>query len=155
MSILFGTELNPALIDLFNKKVNTAIVATIDQNYFPHTAPFNFIVVRDPKHLRIAVSRQHLTFVNIIENGYVALAVLDEGDIAVCIKGFAQVVKDNMETDINMAIVEIEVVEIKKNNSSISYVTQGIRTIHKSEPDLLCSRQIFRELTRLDGNNHR
>jgi hypothetical protein len=148
MSLLLGTELTPTLVDLFEKRINTAIVATTDPNNFPHTAPFHFIVVRDPKHLRVAVSRHHLTYLNLVENGRVAMAVLDEGDIAVSIQGLAQVIKSSMESDYNMAIFEIEVTEIKKDNSPSHFVIQGTRIRHKTEPNLLSSRKIFQELAR-------
>jgi uncharacterized pyridoxamine 5'-phosphate oxidase family protein len=147
MSVLLGTELNGTLMDLFDKRINTAIVATTDQSNNPHIAPFHFIVARDPKHLRVAVSRHHLTYLNMIENGHVAISVLDEGDIAVSIKGLAQVIKNSMESDYNMAVVEIEVTEIKKDNSPSHFVFQGTRIRHKSEPNLLNSRKIFQELS--------
>lgn len=147
MSALLGTELNSTLKDLFDKRISTAIMATLDQNQRPHTAPFNYITVNDPKHLRLAILRNQQTFSNIQANGNVALAILEEGDIAVCIKGFARVIRDSMELDYNMAIVEIEISEIKKDNSATHFVTQGIRIRHRSEPHLLESRRIFQELT--------
>jgi len=122
-------------------------MATLDQEQHPHTAPFNHIVVSDSKHLRMAVSRNHQTFLNIQANGNVALAILEEGDIAVCIKGFARIIRNSMELDYNMAVVEVEISEIKKDNSLTHFVTQGIRIRHRSEPFLLESRKIFQELT--------
>lgn len=147
MSILLGTELNSTLKDLFDKRISTAIMATLDQEQHPHTAPFSHIVVSDPKHLRLAISRNHQTFLNIQANGNVALAILEEGDIAVCIKGFARIIRNSMEFDYNMAVVEVEISEIKKDNSLTHFVTQGIRIRHRSEPFLLESRKIFQELS--------
>ncbi len=146
MSILLGTELNSTLKDLFDKRISTAIMASIDQEQHPHTAPFNHIVVSDPKHLRLAISRNHQTFQNIQTNGNVAVAILEEGDIAVCIKGFARIIRNSMDFDYNLAVVEIEISEIKKDNSLTHFVTQGIRIRHRSEPFLLESRKIFQEL---------
>jgi hypothetical protein len=146
LALLVGTELNPALIDLFNKGINTVIIASIDQDYRPHTAPFNHIIVQDPKHLRVAVSKSHQTLQNIRDNVYVALAIIDEGDVAVCIKGTAQVVKEAMDIDCNRVVVDIEITDIHRNNSQDFFVTQGIRIRHKSEPSLYYSRKIFREL---------
>jgi Pyridoxamine 5''-phosphate oxidase. len=151
LALLVGTELNMALIELFRKRINTAIIASIDGDYRPHTAPFNHIAVYDSKHLRVAMSKYHQTLQNIIDNVYVALEILDEGDIAVCIKGTAQIVKEAMDADCNMVIIEIEILEIRKNNSLDFFVTQGIRIRHKSEPNLHYSRKIFQEL--LQGAN--
>lgn len=147
MSTWLGTELNSTLKDLFDKRISTVIMATLDQNQCPHTAPFNYITASDPKHLRLAISRNHQTFSNIQANGNVALAILEEGDIAVCIKGFARVIRNSMEFDYNMAIVEIEISEIKKDNSPTHFVSQGIRIRHRSELYLLGARRIFQELT--------
>lgn len=151
LALLDGTELNPTLIEVFKKRVNTVIIASIDEDYRPHTAPFNHITVLDSRHLRVAISKYHQTLRNIVENVYVALAVLDEGDIAVCIKGTAQVVKEVMDTDRNLVMIEIEITEIRKDNSPDFFVTQGIRIHHKNEPSLFYSRKIFHEL--LQGAN--
>lgn len=148
---MLGTELSPALADLFDKRIGTVIVATVDQEFHPHTAPFNFVVVRDSKNIRIAISRNHQTYQNILNNGCVAVAALDEGDIAVCIKGFGRVIRNAMDTDYNMAVVEVEISEIKKDNSMLYFVTQGIRIRHKTEPALLLSRKIFQELSQIEN----
>ena len=153
MSVLLGTELNSTLRDLFDKRINTAIIATVDQDLRPHTAPFNYIVALDSKNIRIAISRNHQTYSNIVDNGYVAMAVLDEGDIAVCIKGIAKVIRGTMECDYNMAVIELEITEIKKDNSNQYFVTQGIRIRHKNEPALLFTRKIFQELAQFSHQN--
>lgn len=149
MSVLLGAELNSALKDLFDKRISTVILATVDRDNRPHTAPFNYLVAYGLKHIRVAISRNHQTYQNIIENGQVALAVLDEGDIAVCIKGTGRLFLENMESDYNMSIIEIEIDEVKKDNSNSHFVTQGIRIRHKNEPVLLSSRKIFQELSKL------
>ncbi len=151
MSVLLGTELNASLIDLFEKRISTVIVATVDREFCPHTAPFNHIVVKDSKNIRIAISRHHQTYTNIMNNGYVAISVLDEGDIAVSIKGFARIVRNAMDNDYNLSVVEVEISEIKKDNSVLFFVTQGIRTRHKNEPSLLAAKRIFQELGQMDA----
>lgn len=147
MSVLLGSELNSLLIYLFEKRISTVILATTDKNHHPHTAPFNCIIAQDVKHLRLAISKEHQTYQNINERSPVALAVLEEGDVAVCIKGLAKVIRDNMFADYNMAIIEIEIVEIKKDNSPNYMVSQGIRARHKNELSLFNSRKIFQELS--------
>jgi len=146
MSVLLGAELNPSLLDLFEKRITTVILATLDENNCPHTAPFYYLVASDPKHLRVAISRNHQTFHNITVNSNVAVSVVDEGDIAVCIKGSASVYLENMESDYNMAVVDIEINQIKKDNWTSHFVTQGIRIRHRNEPALIASRKIFQEL---------
>lgn len=146
MSLILGTELNTTLSDLLKKRINTVIIASIDADCRPHTAPFHYLTVQDNKHLRIAISKFHQTLQNIIQIGDVAVAILDEGDIAVSLKGKARLVKETMDADKNLAIIEIEIDEIHKNNSSDFFVTQGIRIRHKNEASLHYSCQIFQEL---------
>ncbi len=151
MSILIGTELTSSLRNLFERCNSTAILATIDKDNHPHTAPYNGIVARDPKHLRIAICKDHKSYLNIVQSAYVALAVLEEGDIAVCIKGVAQVVRNYMDFDCNMAIIDIEISEIRKNNSANFLVTQGIRTKYRNEQSLLDFRKLISELNKYNG----
>ena len=153
MAVLLSNELNNTLTELFNSKMITIILATLDQDLHPHTAPFNYIAVRDSKHICLAISKYNQTYANIVLNGYVALAILEEGDMAVGIKGMGRIIVMNMESDYSMAVLEVEIYEVKKDNSPTHYVTQGIRIRHKSEPFLLSSRKIFQELTRVAGNN--
>lgn len=149
MAVPLGAELNSVLKDLFDRRISTVILATVDRENHPHTAPFNYLVAHDVKHLRVAISRNHQTYHNIMDNGRVALEVLEEGDIAVCIKGTGRLLLENMESDFNMSIIDIEINEIKKDNSDSHFVTQGIRIRHKNEPVLLSSRKIFQELAKL------
>jgi hypothetical protein len=146
MAVFQGTELNPVLKYLFDSKINTAILATNDKEHHPNTAPYNCIVAPNAKHLRIAICKDHQTYANILENGDVALAVIDEGDIAVCIKGTARVIRNNMDADINMAVIDIEIREIRRNNSAVFFVTQGIRTKYKNEQSLVDFRKLYYEL---------
>ena len=144
---MLGPELNSCLKDLFEKRISTVILATTDINHRPHTAPFNYVIAQDAKHLRIAISKEHQTYRNISERSPVALEVLEEGDVAVCIKGLAKVIRDNMCADYNMAVIEIEILEIKKDNSPNYLVTQGIRARHKNELTLFNSRKLLHELS--------
>jgi hypothetical protein len=154
MSVLIGTELNSSLRYLFDRRNCTAILATIDKDNHPHTAPYNGIVACDPKHLRIAICKDHKSYTNIVQSAHVALAVLEEGDVAVCIKGIALVVRNYMDFDCNMAIIEIEINEIRKNNSTNFLVTQGIRTKYRNERSLLDFRKLISELNKCDGLPH-
>ena len=141
-----GTELNPTLKYLFDRRNSTAILATSDKAHHPHTAPYNCIVARDAKHLRIAICKDHQTYANIVESAEVALAIIEEGDMAVCIKGIAHVVRQSMDSDCNMAVIDIEINEIRRNSSTQFFVSQGIRTIYKNEQSLVDFRKLLYEL---------
>ena len=144
--MILGDELNTAAVYFFARRTGTVILATIDEDLRPHTAPFNYICVADSRHLRIAISRNHQTYANIVNHGYVALAIVDEGDLAVCVKGNVRVLCASMNSNPDMAMIEVEITEIRGNNSPSHCVNQGIRIHHRNELKLLESRRIFIEL---------
>ena len=149
MAVFIGAELTPALKYLLDSRVNPVILATIDREHHPNTAPYNCIVAPDTRHLRIALCKDNQTYTNIIENGNIALAIIDEGDVAVCIKGNAQILMNHMNCDLNMAVIDIEIGEIRRNISPLFFVTQGIRTQFKNEQSLVNYRKLRYELNHL------
>lgn len=150
MSFPLGNELSPTLVNFFAKKTGTVILATIDNDLHPHTAPFYYISIVDPWRIRIAVSRNHQTYDNILSNQYLAMAVFDEGDLAVCIKGIGRVILEAMNAQPEMAIVEMHVEEVRNNCWYSHFVSQGIRIHHKNELILFESKKIFLELKEFD-----
>jgi len=148
MAVTPESELCPVLMDYFTRRTGTAVMATIDADYHPHTAPFHYMTVVDAKHLLMAISLTTQTYRNIVENNYVALSLLDEGDLAFCIKGFGKVLLEQMIFERQLAIIEVEIIEIRKNNWESHHVTQGIRIAHKNEIYLINSRKIFQELVK-------
>ena len=146
MSDLLGRELTPNLFDLLAKRMATVVVATVDNDGCPHTAPYNQITAMDPKHICLAVNRQDATFLSLRDYGLTMIEVLEEGDIAAGIKGRARVCRQYMEANCNLAMIEIEIEEIKRDNSAYYVVTQGVRTRHREETALLYQRQVMAEL---------
>lgn len=146
VSDLIGEELSSALLDLFNKRITTVVIATMDEDGWPRTAPANFVVARDRKTLRISLSKNHRTLMNIRRDGRVMIAVMDEGDIAAGIRGQARVVRECMEANYSSAVVEVAVLEIKNDASPLHLVTQGVRTRYRTEPTVLYFRVLFNEL---------
>lgn len=146
VSDLIGEELNSALLDLFGKRITTVVIATVDEDGWAHTAPANFVVARDRKRLRVALSKNHQTLQNIRRDGRVMMAVLDEGDIAASIKGRGRVVRESMDVNYSASVIEVTVLEVKNDASPLHVVTQGVRTRYRTEPTLLYFRTMFNEL---------
>ena len=149
MSIILESELSSTLIDFFTRRTGTVIIATLDGNYRPHTAPFHYLAIVDPKHLLLAISFKNQTYQNILQNKFVSLAILDEGDLAVCIRGYGEILLEQMVSDRELSVIAIEITEIRKNNWESHHVTQGIRITHKNEIFLINSRRIFQELLQI------
>lgn len=146
MSELIGRSLPPSLHDLLARRMTTVIVATLDEEGHPHTAPYNQVIAVDAGHLRLAVNRQDATFRHLRDYGLTMIAVLEEGDIAAGIKGRARILRQQMQANCNLALIEVEIDEVKKDNSPQYLVVQGIRTRLREEPFLLSQKQILAEL---------
>lgn len=92
-----------------------AVVATVDPDGAPRTAPFGSLRAVNPRLLRLACARYHDTYANMCRDGQVSVALLAPPDIAVSILGRARVVKEGMETGEHLAVLEIDVEEVKND----------------------------------------
>jgi hypothetical protein len=91
------------------------VVATVDPDGTPRTAPFGSLRAVTPRLLRLACNRYHDTYANLCRDGRVMVALLAPPNIAVSIRGQARVVKERMDASEHLAIVEIEVEEVKND----------------------------------------
>ncbi len=110
----------PAEVFAVLNKPNRAIdpitvVATVDPDGTPRTAPFGSLRAVTPRLLRLACNRYHDTYANLCRDGRVMVALLAPPNIAVSIRGQASVVKERMDASEHLAIVEIEVEEVKND----------------------------------------
>ncbi len=114
-----ATELPPdvfAVLHKPNRGINPiAIVATVDQDGMPRTAPFGSLRAVTPKLLRFASNDYHDTYTNLCRDGRVMVALLSPPNIAVSIRGKARVVKERMDTDKHLVVIEIDVEEVKND----------------------------------------
>ena len=91
------------------------IVATVDPDGAPRTAPFGSLRAVTPELLRLVSNRYHDTYANFCRDGRVMVALLSPPNIAVGIRGQARVVKERMDSDEHDAVVEIDVEEVKND----------------------------------------
>ena len=99
-----------------NRAINpVAIVATVDPDGTPHTAPFGSLRAVTPKLLRLVSWRGHNTYNNLCHDARVMVALLAPPNIAISIRGRARVVRERMNADESHAIVEIDVEEAKND----------------------------------------
>ena len=92
-----------------------AVVATVDADGAPRTAPFGSLRAVTPKLLRLACNMYHDTYANLCRDGQVSVALLAPPNIAVSISGRARVVRERMETGEHLAVLEIDVEEVKND----------------------------------------
>ncbi|NPV53190.1 MAG: pyridoxamine 5'-phosphate oxidase family protein [Firmicutes bacterium] len=134
------------VVDLLQKRLTTCVVATTASDGRPHVAPVNLIVARDDRMLRLALERDGRTLANLRSNQWVAISILDEGDIAVEIKGEAVIVKEHMNANSTMAMVDVTVREVENHAHPIILVSCGVRTRRRSNLVNLFFRVLFCEL---------
>jgi len=91
------------------------IVATVDSDGRPRTAPFGSLRAITPQLLRLACGNYHDTYVNLRRDGQVSVAVLAPPSIAVSIRGRARIVKGQMDIAKHLVAVEIDIEEVKND----------------------------------------
>jgi len=92
-----------------------AVVATIEPDGAPHTAPFGSLRAITPRLMRFISLRYHATFTNLLQDDRVMVAMLAPPNIAVSAYGRARVVKEHMEHDENYALIEIDIQGVKND----------------------------------------
>lgn len=112
MGEVIGTELPPAVMN-FVRGGRIVIVATVDEDGKPNSAPFSWAVARDSKTIRIGINHEISTLHNIRRSGQVSMTI-SSPDIQVTMKGTAKVVKEMIEeAPLPTAIVEVTIHEVR------------------------------------------
>jgi uncharacterized pyridoxamine 5'-phosphate oxidase family protein len=125
---ILGSELSREAFNLLNKEITTVVIATVDEDGYPRTAPFHWIVAKDKKTLRVAVNPRHVTYENIKRDGRVMVCVMDEENLAIGVRGRAQVIKEDMESvPWLITIVEIKIDEVKSDALAWVPIKYGVR----------------------------
>ncbi|MBI2323072.1 MAG: pyridoxamine 5'-phosphate oxidase family protein [Chloroflexi bacterium] len=115
MGVTIGNELSTEVLALLQGD-RAIVLATVDDQGWPDTAPFSWAVAVDLKTVRVAVNEQVETLRNIRRNGRVRLCVTG-GGMTVSVRGHARVVREHMtSTPLATAMVEIHVDEVKNDD---------------------------------------
>lgn len=120
-------EMPQQVYDLLNKEITTVVVATLDEDGSPHTAPFSWVVAKDRRTMMLGLGRRNNTIRNIRRDGRVALCILDEDNIAVSLKGQARVVREQLHSIPTVAVVQVDIVSIRSNATAVAKVRSGVR----------------------------
>jgi flavin reductase (DIM6/NTAB) family NADH-FMN oxidoreductase RutF len=108
-----------------------AIVATVDPDGMPRTAPFGSLRAVTPRLLRLCSHHGHDTYLNLCRDGRVSVALISPG-VSVSVRGRARVVRERMQHDEDFAILEIDVQEVKNDMAYRIVIESGI-AIHARE----------------------
>lgn len=116
-----------------NRALNpVAIVATVDPDGIPRTAPFGSLRAIAPKLLRLICYRHHTTYTN-FQNGCVSVALVAPPDCAVSVCGRARIVREYMKTDERYAVVDIDIEEVKNDMVRIVSIESAITISPREE----------------------
>jgi hypothetical protein len=111
-----------------NRAINPiTVVATVDPDGAPRTAPFGSLRAVTPRLLRLACNHYHDTYANLCRDGRVMVALLAPPNVAVSIRGQARMVKERMDAGEHLAVVEIDVEEVKNDMMRQGVIESAIR----------------------------
>jgi len=126
--MMSSNELSQEVIDLINRQATIVVVATVDEDGSPRTAPFGWVYARDSKTLRFSTSRGHDTYRNIVRDGRVMVCLMEEGNTAISIKGNARVYKEQLESvSRRIAMIEMDITYVKSDVTRVASVISGIK----------------------------
>jgi hypothetical protein len=129
------TELPPEVFEAWHKPDGAispvAIVATVDADGSPRTAPFGSLRAITPRLLRLFSWREHDTYDNLYRDARVSVALVCQ-DVAVSVTGQARVVRERAHHDEQFAILEIDVEEVKNDMVYRIVVESGIEIVPKA-----------------------
>jgi hypothetical protein len=126
---LTAPELPQDIFDVWRKPDRAispvSIVATVDADGTPRTAPFGSLRAVTPRVLRLGCVRAHDTYANLCRNGRVSVALVSPG-IAVSVRGRARVVRERMKHDEQFAVLEIDIEQVKNDMVYRIVIESGI-----------------------------
>ncbi len=131
-----ATELPQAVFEVWHKPGNVispvAVLATVDEDGIPRTAPFGSLRAITPRLLRLCCFQEHISYANMCRDGRVSVVLVSPPDIAVSVRGRARVVKERLDHEPNFAILEIDIEEVK-NDMAYRIVIDSAITISAKE----------------------
>jgi hypothetical protein len=132
-----AAELPPEVLAALRKenlRINpVTVVATVDEDGWPHAAPFGSTRAVTPRTLRMLCLHYHDTYANVCRDGRVTVTVLSPPDIAVTIRGRARVVRERMKVHEHSAVLEVEVEEVKNDMPRTGLIGSAITFFPKDE----------------------
>jgi flavin reductase (DIM6/NTAB) family NADH-FMN oxidoreductase RutF len=111
----------------------SSVIATIDEDGAPRTAPFGSLHAISPDKLLAVMHRYHDSLKNIKRDGRVMVCMISAPDSAISVRGMATVAEEPWSVDERYALVEITIHEVKNDMPMQIGIESGI-TIAASGP---------------------
>jgi flavin reductase (DIM6/NTAB) family NADH-FMN oxidoreductase RutF len=130
-------ELPPEVFSVWRKANGAlspvAIVATVDADGTPRSAPFGSLRAMSPRVLRFSPTHFQTTYTNLCRDGRVLVTMVAAPNIAVSVRGGAHVMRERMGANENRAIAEIDIAEVKNNMVPMLVIENGITISAREE----------------------
>ncbi|NPV71184.1 MAG: hypothetical protein HPY55_11175 [Firmicutes bacterium] len=146
MSQSLDPPLPESLVHLIKTKTATCTLATVGEDGRPNTAPIHIVTAPNERTLLMGIGRIHDTLRNIRMNPWVSASFMGEGDVAFSVKGRATITADRMASSEALAMVAIEVTEVKSDTAPSVLVEQGVKIRYRSDRAAAFVTNAFREL---------
>jgi len=141
-----GNGLSKHVIDIINREATIIVVATVDEDGSPRTAPFGWVYAVDSKTLRFSTSRGHDTYKNIVRDGRVMICIMEEDNTAISVKGDTRIRKEQLESgSSHIAMVEVNITDVKSDVTRVASVISGVKC-EINEKFVKMTRDIYKEM---------
>jgi len=144
-----GKNIPQEYADFINSNLINGIWATVDENGYPRTAPITFIRVKSENTLLLGIGAKTRMADNVKRDGKISLCIVEAGDIALSIRGKARIIKEPMDCNKYMAVVSVDIEEVKSDTSPDSKVVRGIGIEPRTERGARFIHEVNRELDEL------
>jgi hypothetical protein len=104
----------------------SSVIATVDEDGSPHTAPFGSLHAVTPTTMRFVIHRYHDTLANVLRDERVMVCLVCPPDIAISVKGRAKVLDNPWKVDERYALAEITIDEVKNDMPISIGIDSGI-----------------------------
>lgn len=147
-----GKKVN--LVKKFNENPPhfVTVVATVNENGIPNTAPVEDIIAKDERTLFMSLMNSHTTTNNLQNNGRICIEVLSSNDIAIGIRGDANLIKESMNASENMTLWKINVEQVKQDTTPMTIVDSGPISKPRSERAKKLGQELIGEMKEVAGS---
>lgn len=143
MSVVLGNQLTPALFERLNGKDVVAqagkaiVLATIDENNWPHPAMLSYyeVVAKDPQHIDLVVAKTSTTARNLRRTGKITLVLTDYG-MNYYVKGDALELRNSLAEMPFLSLFRVRVEQLLEDQEPDATITGGV-TFERPEKDAI------------------
>lgn len=130
-----------------------AVLVTLDPDSgAPHAIPVSWPVRADDHRILISLRHNRGSLARLRERPGVALVIIGGGDVALCARGTARVIRDKLDPDGEYAGVEITAETIDDHRQGAFAVADGIRRTVLDQSELVALEQRVTQLTEIAAN---